>query len=101
MQTISKTDTAKVLDTLKSNYRKSYAGMTAEEIMGLADIWHKGLQRIEADYVWQALDWYTYESTEAFAPTIGQFLAKANEFKQEYERKHPVIRNSWEVREEE
>ena len=98
MKTLSKAETAKVLNTLKSNYRKSYSGMKTDELKNLFEIWEEGLKKVDATYIFQALDWYTYEYTGDFAPTIGQFLAKANEYRAEYERKHPVIRNAWETR---
>lgn len=96
---MSKTEAAKVLQTIRNNYRKAYAGMSETELKNLFEIWVSGLQRMESKYIYQALDWYVYESTDGFPPTIGQFLAKAKEFKIQYERKNPVIRNSWEIKE--
>lgn len=95
--TFSMKDSVKVLNQLKNNYRKSFADMSVEDMNNTLDIWASGLQRIEPEYVWKALDYYMYESTDSFAPTIGQFLHKANEYKEEYERKHPVIRSAYEV----
>lgn len=95
--TFSMKDSVKVLNQLKNNYRKSFADMSVEDMNNTLDIWASGLQRIEPEYVWKALDYYMYESTDSFAPTIGQFLSKANEYKEEYERKHPVIRSAYEV----
>lgn len=89
-----------VLDRLKNNFRKSFSGMTATDITSMIRIWETGLGRVDEQYIWQTLDFYTYEYTDPFAPTIGQFLAKANEFRVAYERKHPVIRNAWEVKDE-
>ena len=97
MQTLTRTEAKKVLLSLQRNYRKSYSNMTADEMKETLSIWEEGLNRIEPEYVWKALDYFMYESTESFAPTIGQFLHKANEYKEEYERKHPVIRSAYEV----
>ena len=94
---MKKEDVTKILGSLKSNFKKSFNDMTKSEAEAYLDIWERGLQRIDDVYAWQALDFYMFESTDSFAPTIGQFLHKANEYKEEYERKHPVIRNAWEA----
>lgn len=93
---MKKNDVKKVLGKLKSNYRKSFSGMSSEEANDYLDIWTDGLSRISDEYIWQALDYFMFETTDSFAPTIGQFLAKADEFRIEYERQHPVITNAWE-----
>lgn len=68
--------------------------------MNLAEIWIEGLKRVEAPYIKQALDYFVFESTDPFPPTIGQFLSKATEFKREHLRKNPIIRNTWEITDE-
>lgn len=99
-QTLAKEEAIKVLQKIKNNYRRYYANLTKEEAMSMVEIWTEGLQRVDARYAKQALDYFIFESTEPFPPTIGQFLAKANEYKIAYERKHPVIRNAWEIHDE-
>lgn len=87
----------KVLQALRGSYRKSFSDMSAEDLKMMIDIWETGMERVEDRFIWEALDWFLYESRESFAPTIGQFLAKAEELRMKYEMHHPVIRNSWEV----
>lgn len=94
---MTREDVTEILRSLKSNFKKSFTDMSKAEADAYLDIWEKGLNRIDDTYAWQALDYFMYESTEPFAPTIGQFLAKANDYKAEYEKKHPVIRNAWEI----
>ena len=93
---MKKSDVKKVLGKLRMNYRKSFTGMSSEEANEYLDIWVEGLSRISDEYIWKALDYYMFEHTDSFAPTIGQFLAKAHEYRVEYERKHPIITNAWE-----
>lgn len=97
---LTREETAKVLNQLKSNFKKSFVNMSKAEAEAYLDIWERGLSRIEDKYVWEALDAFLFDSTEPFAPTIGQFLGKAKELKQEYERKHPIIRNAWEIKDD-
>ena len=88
----------KVLQALRGNYKKSFNDMTAEDLKLMIDIWENGMDRVEDRFIWEALDWYLYESRESFAPTLGQFLGKANDFQIDYYNKHPVIRNAWEIK---
>ena len=99
-QTLSKEESIKVLQRIKNNYRRYYSNLTREEALSMAEIWVEGLQRVEAQYAKQALDFFIFESTDPFPPTIGQFLAKANDFRIIHERKSPTIRNAWEVKHE-
>lgn len=96
-QTLSREECIRVLQKLQNNFRRAYQNMTRDEAVTLAEVWVKGLQRIDGKYIEEALDWFIFSNTDPFPPTIGQFLAKANEFKAEYEKKHPVIRNAWEI----
>lgn len=99
-QTLSREECIRVLQKLQNNYRRAYSNMTREEAITLAEIWVEGLQRMDGKYIKEALDWFIFTNTDPFPPTIGQFLSKANEFKQEYERKHPIIRNAWEIKDD-
>lgn len=99
-QTLSKEEAIKVLQKIKCNYRRYYANLNRDEALSMADIWVEGLQKMETRYAKQALDHFIFESTDPFPPTIGQFLSKANEYKVEYERKNPIIRNAWEIKDE-
>ena len=99
-QTLSKEEAVRVLQKIKNNYRRAYSNLTRDEAENLMDIWVEGLQRFDGRYIKEALDWYIFESRDPFPPTIGQFLGKADEFRIDYERKHPVIRNAWEIKDE-
>ena len=90
----------KLLQKIQNNYRRYYSNLNREEAQSLGEIWVEGLQKVEGTYAKQALNYYIFESTEPYPPTIGQFLTKAREFKTAYERKHPVIRNAWEIKDE-
>lgn len=94
---MTRDDVKKVLRTLRVNFSKSFSGMSIEDREEYLDIWERGLKRIDDRYIWEALDYFLCEYTEAFSPTLGQFLEKANQFRIQYERKNPVIRNAWEV----
>lgn len=87
----------KVLQALRGNYKKSFSDMSAEDLKLMIDIWETGMERVEDRFIWEALDWFLYESRESFAPTLGQFLGKARDFQTEYYNKHQIIRNNWEV----
>lgn len=96
-QTLSMEEAIKLLQKIQNNYRRYYSNLKREEAQSLGEIWVEGLQKIEGMYAQQALNYYIFESTEPYPPTIGQFLAKAREYKIAYERKNPVIRNAWEI----
>lgn len=99
-QTLSMEEAIKLLQKIQNNYRRYYSNLNREEAQSLGEIWVEGLQKVEGTYAKQALNYYIFESTEPYPPTIGQFLTKAREFKTAYERKHPVIRNAWEIKDE-
>lgn len=99
-QILSKAEAINILQKIKNNYRRYYTNLTREEALTMAEIWVEGLQRVDGRYAKQALDYFIFESTEPFPPTIGQFLSKANDYRIAYERKHPVIRNAWEIKDE-
>lgn len=99
-QVLSNEEAIGILQKIKNNYRRYYANLTREEALTMAEIWVEGLRRVDGRYAKQALDYFIFESTEPFPPTIGQFLSKANDYRIAYERKHPVIRNAWEIKDE-
>ena len=83
-QTLSMEEAIKLLQKIQNNYRRYYSNLKREEAQSLGEIWVEGLQKIEGMYAQQALNYY---------------IAKAREYKIAYERKNPVIRNSWEIKE--
>lgn len=89
-----------ILSKIRANYPQSFTKMTPKEGAALFEVWCEGLADVEKQYADMALRDVLYSTTDKFAPTIGQFLYRVREHKAEYERKHPVIRNSWEITDE-
>ena len=94
---MTKDEAKAVLSKIKMNYSKSFSHMDSKTGSVYLEIWQEGLADVKKEYADKALHFYLFEYTGDFAPTIGQFLAKADEYRVEYERQHPVIRNSWEI----
>jgi len=95
---LTKDEAKAVLSKIRMNYSKSFSNMDTKTGQVYLEIWQEGLADMKKDYADKALKYYLFEYTGDFAPTIGQFLAKCHEYRVEYERQHPVIRNAWETR---
>lgn len=95
---LTKEEVKKILTTLRVNFSSSFKAMSKSDKEVYFELWEEGLQRVEDRFIWKALDYFVHEYSDAYAPTLGQFLGKARDFQTEYYNKHPIIRNNWEVK---